>query len=199
MATVNQGRYVLQAQTTLDMLLVEYQKHVDKLGFATRCKYESHIRKHIQPAFGSFQLCEITTKAVQLWLDSKELSWNSKTDIRNVLSGIFTKAADWGYWKERNPAEAVWVGRKTAVWEKRKLSVADTRALLAAIQPVPRTVCMVGLFTTLRISEILGLQEKHLDFAGEHIEVRQRFYRGDLDKTKTDKSKRNVTMGGLVE
>lgn len=199
MATINQGRYVAQAQTTLDTLLPEYAKHVDKLGYATRCKYECHIKKHIQPRFGSSQLCEITSVAIQNWLDSIKLSWNTKTDIRNVLSGIFTQAKAKGYWKESNPVEGVWVGRKETVWEQRKLSIAQTRALLAALDPMPRIVCMVGLFTTLRISEILGLQEKHLNFAGNVIEVRQRWYRGDLDRTKTKKSTRDVTMGGLVE
>lgn len=200
MQTINQGRMVAQAQTTLNKLLVEYQKHIDKLAYTTRQKYEGHIGRYIQPTFGEFQLCEITTKVLQDWFDGlPSLSWNTKTDIRNVISGIFTKADEWGYWKEKNPTEKIFVGRKQLVREKRKLTVQQTQDLLAELDPMPRIICMVSLFATLRISEILGLQEKHLDFDRELVQVRQRFYRGDLDRTKTDKSNRDVSMGGLVE
>ena len=49
----------------------------------------------------------------------------------------------------------------------------------------------------LRISEVLGLQEKHLDFEAEVIRVRQRFYRGDLDRPKNGKP-RDVPMVDLA-
>jgi integrase len=60
-------------------------------------------------------------------------------------------------------------------------------------------VVCVGLFCTLRISEILGLQEKHLDFAAGQIQVRQRFYRGNLDTPKNQKAQRDVPMGYLAD
>jgi integrase len=62
-----------------------------------------------------------------------------------------------------------------------------------------RLMCCVGLFCTLRVSEILGLQEKHLDFERSVIQVRQRFYRGDLDETKSNTSRRDVPMGYMVD
>lgn len=199
MGLINKGQHVLQAQTTLDMLLVEYSKHIAKLGYATQQKYETHLNSKIVPRWGKCQLSEITTLEAQNWLDSLKLSWNTKTDIRNIMSGIFTKAVQWGFWQQRNPLQDVFVGRKTTVWKRRKLTIDETRALLAELDPVPRVVSMVALFTTLRISEILGLQEKHLNFSNENISVEQRFYRGDLDTTKTDKSTRTVTMSGLTE
>ena len=58
---------------------------------------------------------------------------------------------------------------------------------------------MMALFCTLRISEVLGLQWKHIDWVRGAVMVRQRFYRGDLDEPKTRKAKRDVPMGQLTE
>jgi hypothetical protein len=46
---------------------------------------------------------------------------------------------------------------------------------------------------------VLGLQEKHLDFERGLILIRQRYYRGDLDETKNDGSRRDVCMGYLSD
>ena len=65
------------------------------------------------------------------------------------------------------------------------------------MRAVPGAACCVCLFCTLRVSEVLGLQEKHLDFESNRIVVRQRFYRGDLDETKSDAANRDLPMGYL--
>lgn len=90
------------------------------------------------------------------------------------------------------------VGRKRAVRERRKLTIEETRALLAELPADVRLICETALYCTPRISEVLGLQWKHIDFASGLILVRQRFYRGDLDILKSDGSARDVPMGELV-
>ena len=49
----------------------------------------------------------------------------------------------------------------------------------------------------MRVSEVLGLQEKHLDFGTGSIRVQQRYYRGDLDIVKSQKAERSLPMGYL--
>ena len=44
---------------------------------------------------------------------------------------------------------------------------------------------------------MLGLQWKHIDLGREIIQVRQRFYRGDVDTVKSERSERNLPMGDL--
>jgi integrase len=173
--------------------LDEYQSlHVDRLASSTREKYRNHLKNHIRPAFEKLMLCDMQPLLVQRWLDAKGedapdkpgLSWATRTDLRNILSSVFTKAIEWGRWKDGNPIERVHAGRKRAVREQRKLTDEQTRRLLAALPEDVRLACCVGLFCTLRVSEILGLQEKHLDFERGLILVRQRFYRGDIDEPK---------------
>ena len=73
------------------------------------------------------------------------LSWNMRTDLRNILSGIFTKAIEWGLWKDPNPVTAVSVGRKRTVRQHRKLTVEETRKLLDALPRDVRIICEVAI------------------------------------------------------
>jgi integrase len=84
------------------------------------------------------------------------------------------------------------------VRKKTKLYDEHTRRFLAALPYELRVMCCTGLFCTLRVSEMLGLQEKHLDFEGDVIQVRQRFYREDLRSTKSSNSDRDIPMGYLA-
>jgi integrase len=207
MSTINRADYVITSQIDFGRFLEEYTAmHVDRLAASTRGKYKNHLKNHIRPAFDKMMLCDIEPLMVQQWLNAKGdpdaegnpgLSWATRTDIRNILSSVFTKAIEWGRWKDQNPIEHVHAGRKHAVREKRKLTEDQTRRLLAALPYELRMACCVSLFCTPRISEVLGLQEKHLNFAENRIEVRQRFYRGDLDETKNDNSRRDLPMGYL--
>lgn len=198
--TINRADYVVKQQLRLNDFLPLYrQSHMGKLGVAAQEKYESLLKNHIVPAFGDSMLCEITTLRVQQWLDGIKRSWNTRTDIRNVLSSIFTKAREWKHWTEENPIEPVSAGRRKLVREKRKLTDEQTRLLLAALRPDLRVMCCSCLFSALRVSEALGLQEKHLDFTTGIIHIRQRYRRGNLDQTKTERSERDVPMGYLAE
>jgi integrase len=200
MRTLNRADYVITSQIPLSAFLEEYQTlHVGRLSASARAKYENHLRNHIKPAFGYLALCEVTPLLTQQWLDAKTLSWATKTDLRNILSSIFTQAIQWGRWKDSNPIEHVSTGRKRAAREKRKLSDSDTRRLLAALPWDVRLLCCVCLFLTLRISEALGLQEKHLDSDRGVIQVRQRFWRADLDVPKNDKARRDLPMAWLAD
>jgi integrase len=208
MQVINRAEYVITCQINFGRFLDEYQAmHVDRLAASTREKYRNHLKNHIRPAFEKMMLCEVQPLLVQRWLDAKGeaaegkpgLSWATRTDLRNILSSVFTKAIEWGRWKDQNPITHVHAGRRVAVREQRKLTDDQVRRLLAALPADVRLAVCVGLFCTLRVSEILGLQEKHLDFHGGLILVRQRFCRGDLDEPKNPKARRDVPMGYLAD
>jgi integrase len=181
--------------------LIKFVQKTDNLASSTRAKYKAHLKNHIRPAFKGLALHEVTATRIEAWLQKKAdlgLSWATRTDLRNIISGMFTQAKKWGYWKEANPVSEVSTGKKRAKRQRKKLSDEATRRLLATLPSDVRLLCLTALVSTLRISELLGLQEKHLNFAKEVIEVRQRYWRGDLDDTKTDRSTRDVPMGHLV-
>ena len=207
MDKINRRQMVVQSQMKFSDFLDHYESQYvlteDNLSASTQQKYLSHIKNHIRPAFGELRMAEVTTIAIDGWLTVKMrdgMSWATRMDLRNILCGIFTQARKWGVWKEHNPALDANVGRRRSAREKRKLSLEQTRMLLGSLQEDVRLICMVALFCTLRISEVLGLMWKHVDWSRGKLLVRQRFYRGNLDDlTKTPKSRRDVSLGILIE
>jgi integrase len=203
MEQVNQPDVVLLSQMTVGQLLDTYlAKHVDThLGVAAHAKYRSLIKNQIRPFFADSRLCEIRPLVLQEYFDDKRdagLSWNTRTDIRNVLSGIFERATFWGYWKYKNPVEGIKVGRKQLVYMRHEWSVEDTQRLLAALPEDVRILCATGLLTTLRISEILGLREKHSDPHKRTLTIEERYYRGDISRTKTINSERIIPVSAWL-
>ena len=204
LAIVNNGKLVLQAQLRFDEVLDLFEKRFvnakGNLAASTVAKYSSHLTNHIRPAFGPLRMAEIDKQRIQDWLKAKEeagMSWSTRSDLRNLMRSIFREAIGWGLWQGENPAKSAKPGRKKMVRKKRKLSVEETRRFLLELREDVRLIVMVALFCTLRISEVLGLQWKHIDFVNGQIIVEQRYWRGDLDVTKTADSERKVKMGFL--
>jgi len=152
------------------------------------------------PEFGTATVEELNTRYLDIWLAERAeagLAWATRSDLRNLISSIFTRADKWGRYTGKNPAQHANPGRKTPVYDKRKLTVKQSVDLLKALPEDVRMVCMIALFCGLRISEVLGLCWKHVDLERGMFLIRQRYYRGDLDRTKTDTSDRDIPFGHL--
>jgi len=203
---VNAGRIFVQAQIKFkDVARRFLDVRVPQLGFATQKKYRTQIENHILPAFSELRLCDIDRPAVEGWLAAKAeagLGWWSRTDLKGVLSAIFTAAIDWKLWSGDNPTKGVRVGKKRLVREKRLLAPEELRTILAAVCDRARFIILILFGLGLRISEALGLRWRDIDFDRGTLCVRRRWYRGDLGdegETKSDNSFRAVQLGPLVE
>jgi integrase len=204
LTTLNNGKHVLQAQVSFNEILDLFdRKFVNvkgNLAASTVAKYSSHISNHIRPAFGPLSTGDIDTQRIKDWLKAKEeagLSWSTRSDLRNLMRCIFREAIGWGLWHGDNPAKDAKPGRKRMVRKPKKLTVESTRNLLLTLREDVRLIVMIALFCTLRISEVLGLQWKHIDLVNGQLIVEQRYWRGNLDLTKTVDSERKVKMGYL--
>ena len=84
------------------------------LAKPTRDKYIIHLEQRIVPQWGDLGLCEIKPDEVQQWLFKTCDSWHMMNDLRGIMSGVYTKAEEWGYWPEgrRNPISRVKIGEK---------------------------------------------------------------------------------------
>jgi integrase len=205
--TINGQSYTVQSQIPFgEFAEVWRQKHVlkpENLGAGTQAKYEGHLDHHILPVFKDWKLCEIDTEVIDTFLGQKAaagLSWWTRMDLRNILSSIFTKADDWGYWNgKRNPVERANVGKKRVKREKRILTDDQVKMLLAALPANVRLLVKLADSTGMRISEILGLRWKNVEMEKGWIMVRERYYRGDQDVTKSEKSIRDLPLGYLAD
>lgn len=170
MEKINRRQWVVASQIPfgafIDKWMETYVQAESNLSSATRIRYERLVEFRIRPAFGSLRMGEITTQRIDEWLAgmAKEgLAYTTRNGLRNTLSGIFTKARKWGLWKEANPAMDATVGKAREAREKRKLANEQLRALLDGLPGPLVMICKLALLT-LRISEALALQEKHLEF-----------------------------------
>ena len=62
---------------------------------STRQKYHNHLHNHILPRWANKPIREFRAKDVLDWLQQESGSWYMMTDLRNIMSGIFTKAQEW--------------------------------------------------------------------------------------------------------
>ncbi|MEO8427844.1 MAG: site-specific integrase, partial [Verrucomicrobiota bacterium] len=138
---------------------------------------------------------------VQQWLFGSCESWHMMNDLRGIMSGIFTKAEEWGYWPEgrRNPISRVKIGEKWSVRPERILTPEQTMRVLARLSDPTLLVIETTIATGVRISEILGLTWRNVDLENGVIHIVQRNWRGDIDDPKSKTSKRPLTLGYLVD
>jgi integrase len=169
------------------------------LAKPTRDKYVIHLEQRIVPKWGDRRLCEIHPDEVQQWLFETCDSWHMMNDLRGIMSGIYTKAEEWGYWPEgrRNPLSRVKIGEKWSVRPERILTEEETVRVLARLSDPNLLVLETAIATGARISEILGLTWRHVDLQSGVLRIAQRYWRGDIDDPKT--SKRPLTLGYLVD
>jgi len=224
---INAGRCLIQSQVRFRELAGRFEEiRIPQLGLATRNKYRSHLWNHVLPAFGDMMLCEITRPAIEAWLNKTAepqtvtlmrngaeatverdgLSWWTRLDLRNLLSAIFTKAAEWSLWDGRNPCEGVKVGKKKAKRSKRIPVPDDLLRFLTAIQETAiidvegaQLIVMTALVAGLRISEVLGLQLGDIDLQTATLHVERRQHRGDIDDPKSEPARRVRQIDSLAD
>jgi integrase len=203
MREVNREVYTIQSQVLFrDFADLFIKQHTVTLAPGGQKRDSSLIRNHLIPSLGSMRLCDIGTKEVQTFLNAKHaagLSWWTRKGLQSVISSIFTKAEDWGYREGRNPVRRTTLGRKKPKRERRILTDEQLRLLLAAVPEYVRLMIETAVSTGMRISEILGLKWGCVDFKHGIVRVEERFYRGDSGEPKSERAKRLLPLGILVE
>ena len=173
-----------------------------KLAKPTRDKYNQRLKTHILPRWKDARLADLDdSKAVIDWLQHECTSWYMMMDLRNIMSGIITRAQEWGIIPRSfaNPMQWVKVGRKWSVRPDRILNDQETAELFARLEDPQLLICETCISTGTRISEAVGLQLKHVDLTAGTIRIAQRHCRGDVDEPKTKNSKRTLALGSLAK
>jgi integrase len=201
---VNNQVYTIQSQIAFEEFVKMYSEHhLVTLAPGGRKRDLSFLKNHVLPAFSGRKLCEVGTQEIQTFLNAKDadgLSYWTRKAMHAILGSIFTKADDWGYWDgSRNPVSRVRIGRERFKREKRILTDDQLRALLAELRPETALMVRTAVSTGMRVSEIIGLKWRAVDLEHGLVHVQERYYRGDTDEPKTDKSKRPLPLGYLTE
>jgi integrase len=170
-----------------------------KWKLSTASTSGDRIRKHIIDELGSFQMSAVTRDVLQQFLEQKAaagLSFSLVDHLRWDLSAIFRLAAQDGL-LTANPAEMLFTPRAVSAPSRRILNPAQVQQILHVLNVHDQLLVRLALFSGMRPGEILALQWKHV--SGDHVCVLHRLYRGQLDRPKSERSKRTVALSSATQ
>jgi len=164
------------------------------------------------PYLGATRLCDVQPDHVRQLLAAalqRGYSTQTATHIRNVISAIFSHAARQRCFIGVNPASRVALPEAMRK-ESRGLSLTQMKQVLEVMQSPEKEMTLIAILTGMNVSEICGLQWKHVNLAEEEslaaghpvpprsIAVRDQWYRGKLCGVMKGRN-RNLPISGPLE
>lgn len=188
---MHQGVKVAPSKITVEELADKYLREATHhLRGRTAEVYEANIRLHIIRLLGRVKVSEMHSGHVaglvaELRKEGKA-AWTIH-GVLTVLSGMMKLAVRKG-WLSHNPVHRLEKSERPTGFTKpmRVLSSEEIGVLLANSTDHFRPLLMTALFSGLRISELLNLRWKDIDFRGKVIQVR--------GEVKTHNSLRDVVI-----
>lgn len=162
--------------------------------------YESALRVHLVPHFGSRALARISPADVDAFIARRSaLAPKSVQNFVGFLHSIFEFAIDRG-WVTSNPCKRVRRPRQAEVdADIRFLDEAELDALLDACEDttmgrLDRALFLTAAMSGLRQGELLALRWRDIDWSAGRIRVRRNFVRGEYGTPKSRRSTRSVPL-----
>jgi integrase len=171
-----------------------------QIATPTREKEEFYLREYIVPKWGALRLSQIKPQAVEDWLHTTFNSWWTMHGAKAIMTRIFNYAEGHGLWEEgkRSPSSRAKLGKKRHKRERKILSMEETARVLALLDEPYKLVVETCIATGARISEVLGLKWKHVNFVAGTIKIEQRVWHQEISQPKSDTSRRVLGIGDLV-
>lgn len=201
----------LAGQKTFGDLLDEYGKGIaadmtpekakelgiDYLSHSTRRGYRSMISKHIRPRWEKTPLAEVHSYETKVWILSLPIGTRRMGHIHGLMHVLFRHATHIRWLPQQtNPMENFKIPGST----KRKktpgtITHLQFHELLEKIVDEPyRTMVIAAQCLGLRISELLALQWRDLDFLGARITITRAIVEQHVGAVKTYQSARQLPL-----
>jgi integrase len=175
-----------------------YRKdHLPGLHRSTQQTNSYFLNSYIEPRFADEPLRNVTPMAVSQWLNSLHLEPTTKSGIRSVMKICFDLAAlhEFVPATERNPMTLIRLRGTTKRLKKiTKLTPKQFRDLLIALPEPLNVMTLITGSLGLRVSEMVALQWRDIDFKKKQIEIQRAFTHGALDESKTASSKATLPL-----
>jgi len=198
LAEVNDSDYQPRSVITVgDFVETRYRKLILPLRKrTTRHGYEVILEHHILPEFGSRQLTEVTEEDVQGFINRKAasgLAWNTVKNITSVLSAVYAAAVKYSYLK-MNPVRSAELSQEPVRIQPRLPSDEELQQLQDALGEPYRTMVWLVCATGVRVSELLALRWRAIDWERRCLWVRETVHDGEIDSPKTHRSQRPIRL-----
>ena len=167
---------------------------------STASRYRCWLKNHVEPKWRDYSMEQIKPLLVEDWLKKLDLAPKSKSHLKNLMRVLFNAAMRWELIPyQHNPMSLVRVKDSSKRQRQPKaVSVEEFRKLLEHVPEPFRTMCIVAMCLGLRVSEILGLKWKDIDWEGLRLAVRQAYVYGQEGELKTQASQRWLPVDRLL-
>ena len=171
---------------------------------ATKTIYRDFLTRWVKPIWGSLNIRDVRTIAVENWLrkllraNGSPLAPSTKAKIRNLMSVLFNHAIRHEWLEQgRNPILLV---RQSAKRQRipEWLEPEELSALLSQLDQCFRVMVFLDAATGLRRSELLALKWGDIEFESQQIKVQRSIYRNVVGNCKTEASKKPVPMDPIL-
>jgi integrase len=181
---------------TVRSLVEAYRRERMPKRASTVRGYETWIKNHLLPAWGDLEIGDVQPRPVELWLRTLDLSPKSKVHIRGLLHLLW----DYAMWRNdvpvaRNPMELVKiVDASKPIRRTRSLTLEQFHALLETLGKDAswRTMLLLAVSFGLRISEVLGLKWKDVDWLNKAVSIERGVVKQIVDEVKSKHSARKM-------
>ena len=195
-AAIDENTYVEPEKMPLGKwLAIWLEEYTGGVKPGTVKTYESNVRLHIVPALGAVCLSNLRHHLVQTFINQLSRTSGLTPKMVKNIHGTLHKALDTavkvGYLRS-NPSDKPELPRIDRQ-EIRPLEGEQIDAFLAAIKKNPsEPIFYVAIYTGMRLSEILGLQWKCVDFKKSTIRIdKQLLVKRGKDTERTFGSPKN--------
>jgi integrase len=183
--------------STVEQLVTHYtERELPSKAHTTRAVYGSYIRTWVVPHWGARSVSDVKTVAVEEWLKGLPLANGSKAKVRNVMHALFNHAMR-HEWTGKNPITLVRQSAKR-LRTPDVLDVDEIKALLSELEDPFRTMVFLAATTGLRVSELLGLKWRDINFDTLEIHLVRAIVNGVVGDMKTEASRKPVPLDSAL-
>ena len=179
----------------LDLVALYRRQIYPHLKNSTRSNYDFFLDSYLLPTFSTRKLVRVKRIEVQEFVNGLALAPKSVRNLHGCFRAILNEAIAWGMLKE-NPAVGVRLPRvvRTA---KELLQPKQIRQLVEALPWPTKAIVILIIHGSLRFGEVAALRWRCLH--NDRVEIRERFYDGEFDDTKTQAGYRDVPLDAVMQ
>jgi integrase len=159
---------------------------------STQVTIRSHLRKHLVPHFGRYQMREIGPEEVQRFVSSVTLSAKTTKNLFATFQMLWKSARVWGYVAHDAVSDVVLPKRHRVA--RRFFCVEEVQQILAAACEPIHTFYWLAVETGMRAGELCGLRVSDFDLERGLVSVRQTVWRGKFQSPKSENAIRSFAL-----
>jgi integrase len=155
---------------------------------STQATIRSHLRKHLNPFFGRWQMREIGPEEVQRFVSSVKVSGKTAKNLFATIQMLWKSARAWDYVAHDAVSDVVLPKRHRV--SRRFYSIEEIQRILAAATEPLYTFYWLAAEAGMRAGELCGLRVDDFDFERRLVAVRQSVWRGKFQSPKSENAVR---------